>query len=282
LHLGCLAVFFVDLNPTAIGLCITAYWLRMFGITAGYHRYFAHHAFTTSRVGQFLLACLGCSAMQKGPLWWTANHRQHHRHSDQAKDPHSPQVDSFWWSHIGWVLSEEHQVTDWDLVKDWSRFPELRWLNRWHWTPGLGLAGICWLLGGVSGFVWGFVVSTVLLYHATFLVNSVCHLLGSRRYETPDQSRNNLIVALLTCGEGWHNNHHHYPVAANQGFRWWEVDASYYALRCLAWIGLVWNLRAPPRSRIEVSAPPAAHDFAAAFLYAPTHTAVAAAPVRVE
>lgn len=190
--------------------------------------------------------------MQKGPLWWTAHHRAHHRHSDRALDPHSPRVRNFWWSHIGWVLSPQHVATDWRVVKDWLRFPELRWINRLHWLPGIGLAVLCWLIGGWSGLVWGFFVSTIFLFHATFFVNSLCHLFGRRRYRTTDDSRNNLFVALLTCGEGWHNNHHHYPVSARQGFRWWEIDFSYYALRILGWVGIVWNLRQPPAARLAV------------------------------
>jgi stearoyl-CoA desaturase (delta-9 desaturase) len=218
LHLACLAVFFVEPTPLALLLCGVLYVVRMVGITAGYHRYFAHRSYKTSRPFQFVLACLGCSALQKGPLWWAAHHREHHRHSDTPEDPHSPRVRSFWWSHIGWVLAGDYDETHWPAVRDWNRYPELRWLNRNHWVPGLILALLCFVLGGWSGLVWGFIVGTVLLYHAVFAVNSLCHLFGRRRYATADDSRNNWLVAFLTLGEGWHNNHHHYQSSANQVF----------------------------------------------------------------
>jgi stearoyl-CoA desaturase (delta-9 desaturase) len=225
----------------------------MFAITAGYHRYFSHRSYKTGRVFQFVLAWFGCSAMQKGPLWWTAHHRRHHRHSDTAQDPHSPRANSFWWSHVGWLLALDPASHDDHDVRDWKRYPELRWLNRNHWVPGIMLAGLCWLLAGWSGLVWGFFVSTVLLYHATFAVNSLCHLFGRRRYQTSDESRNNLFVALITLGEGWHNNHHHYQSSANQGFFWWEIDVSYYLIKMMGWFGLVWDIRKPPRARVQTA-----------------------------
>ncbi len=221
----------------------------MFGITAAYHRYFAHRSYRTSRTFQFLLACLGCSALQRGPLWWVAHHRHHHRHSDTPEDPHSPRARNLWWSHVGWVLARQRDQAEWPRPDDWMRYPELRWLDRCHWAPGLLMAGLCWLLAGWPGVVWGFLVSTVLCYHATFAVNSICHVLGRRRYATADQSRNNLVVALLTLGEGWHNNHHHYQSSANQGFFWWEIDVSYYLIRLLGCLGLVWDIRTAPRRR---------------------------------
>jgi stearoyl-CoA desaturase (delta-9 desaturase) len=230
-------------------LCGLFYFVRMFGITAGYHRYFCHRSFKTSRPVQLLLAGLGCSALQKGPLWWTSHHREHHRFSDTPLDPHSPRTNSVWWSHVGWIIGPTHEATNWDLVRDWSRYPELRWLDRNHWLPGIGVAVLCWLLGGWSGLVWGFVISTVVLYHAVFSVNSLCHLFGSRRFSTPDDSRNNLWVALFTLGEGWHNNHHHQQSSARQGFRWWEIDVSYYLIRLLACFGLVWGVRQPSPAR---------------------------------
>jgi stearoyl-CoA desaturase (delta-9 desaturase) len=222
----------------------------MVGVTAGYHRYFSHRAYKTSRAFQFLLGCLGCSALQKGPLWWAAQHRHHHRTSDTPADRHSPVSHSLWQSHIGWVFSADSTATDERAVRDLSRYAELRWLDRCHGLPALGLAGLCWLLGGWSGLVWGFCVSCLLSHHASFLVNSLCHLVGRRRYATADASRNNWLVALLTLGEGWHNNHHHYQSSANQGFFWWEVDVSYYLIRLLGWVRLVWDIRRPPRARL--------------------------------
>jgi len=245
LHLALLTVFLVPVTWPAVLLCAVTYYLRMFGITAGYHRYFAHRAYKTSRVFQFVLAWLGCSAMQKGPLWWAAHHREHHRHSDTPRDPHSPHETSFWWSHVGWVLSDEHADTPWECIQDWSRYPELRLLDRFNWVPGLVLAVLCYFIAGWSGVVWGFVVSTILVYHATFTINSLSHLFGSRRYATYDDSRNNFALALITLGEGWHNNHHHYQSSANQGFFWWEIDISYITLLGLRCLGLVWDLRKP-------------------------------------
>lgn len=257
MNLSCLAIFFVSPDWLAIVMCVVLFVTRMLGITAGYHRYFSHRAFKTGRLFQFALACLGCSSMQKGPLWWVGHHREHHRHTDTNEDPHSPIANSFWWSHIGWILDGAHDDTYWPAVRDWSRFPELLWLNRLQWVPGIILAGLCWLIGGWSGLVWGFLLSTVLLFHATFAVNSICHIWGSRRYATADASRNNVWVALLTMGEGWHNNHHHYQSSANQGFFWWEIDVTYYLIRLLGHAGLVWDIRKPARHVVADTAEPA-------------------------
>ncbi|MFT3881697.1 MAG: fatty acid desaturase [Gemmatales bacterium] len=253
MHLACFAVFLPDVHatPVAIGLCIGLYLLRMFGITAGYHRYFSHRAYKTSRFFQFVMAWLGCCAMQKGPLWWSSHHRHHHLHSDHEEDVHSPHVDTLWWSHIGWVLSKDYVHTDWQAIRDFSKYPELRWLDRNHWVPGLCLAILCYLVGGLSGLVWGFFVSTVITYHATFCINSFCHIIGNVRYKTTDKSKNSALMALITLGEGWHNNHHYYQSSANQGFFWWEFDVSYYMLRTLSFFGLVWDLRAVPKEKLH-------------------------------
>lgn len=244
-HLVCLAAFATGVHAFDVLLCVALYVIRMFGITAGYHRYFSHRSYKTSRPFQFVLAWLGCCALQKGPLWWAAHHRHHHRYSDTENDPHSPRMNSVWWSHIGWVLSPAYSETHWKTIRDWLRFPELRWLNNLHWVPGILLGVLCYLLGGWSGLVIGFFVSTVLLYHGTFTVNSLCHIFGKRRYATTDDSRNNWFVALITLGEGWHNNHHYYQSSANQGFFWWELDVSYYVIRVLGWFGIVWDIRKP-------------------------------------
>jgi len=245
LHLAPLAILLTGTDARALVLCGVCYLLQMFGITAGYHRYFSHRAYKTSRVFQFVLAWLGCSAAQKGPLWWAAAHRHHHRYSDTPEDWHSPVVHGFWWSHVGWVLSPISAATDWPSVRDWRRYPELCWLDRKHWVPPVVLAALCFLIGGWSGLVWGFFVSNVLSHHATFTVNSLCHIIGRRRYATPDESRNNLFVALIALGEGWHNNHHHYQSSANQGFFWWEIDVSYVIIRLLGLFGVVWGIRTP-------------------------------------
>lgn len=255
LHLACIAVFFVPVTLPAVLLCVVGYYGRMFGISAGYHRYFSHRTFKTNRVFQFVLACLGCSALQKGPLWWSAQHRRHHKHSDTEEDPHSPRAHGVWWSHVGWVLSTQNDKTDVDTIQDLTKYPELRLLDRLHVLPGLVWAALCYFIAGWSGFVWGFIVSTVLLYHGTFLVNSVCHVFGRRRFQTGDDSRNNALVAVFfTLGEGWHNNHHHYMSSANQGFRWWEIDISYYLIRLLGWTRLVWDIRRPPANKLDSAA----------------------------
>lgn len=256
MHVACLAVFFTTVNVLALALCAACYLTQMVGITAGFHRYFAHRSYRTSRFFQFVLAWLGCSAGQRGPIWWAAQHRHHHRNSDTEDDVHSPVTRSLCWAHVGWVLSAETDRADSRTVRDLSRFPELCWLDRYHWVPPLVLALTVFALGSWSGLVWGFFVASVLSYHATFLVNSVCHLWGGRRFPTPDASRNNMVVAVLTLGEGWHNNHHHYQSSANQGFRWWEIDLCYYLIRTLGWIGLVWDIRKPPRAKL-VAAPKA-------------------------
>ncbi len=259
LHLSCLAVLWVGVSATAVAVCVLSYLLRMFAITAFYHRYFAHRAFKTSRALQFLFALVGASATQRGPLWWAAHHRRHHKHSDQQGDPHSPRKGLFW-SHMGWFLSRAHFATEWKQIPDLARYPELRWLDRFDIVVPVLYATALFGLGSVldtvapglntSGWqllVWGYLVSTVVLIHATLTINSLAHRFGRRRYSTRDDSRNNLWLALLTLGEGWHNNHHHFPGAARQGFFWWEIDVSYAVLKAMSWLGLVWDLKPVPQ-----------------------------------
>jgi stearoyl-CoA desaturase (delta-9 desaturase) len=239
-----------------VALCVGAYLLRMFFITAAYHRYFAHRSYKTSRPFQFLLAFGGTLAAQKGVLWWAGHHRDHHRYSDQPQDLHSPVLTGFWYSHVGWFLSTKNDETPIDRIKDFAKYPELLWLNRlWPVPLALGLGGL-YAIWGYPGVVWGGLVSTVLLWHGTFTINSLSHIYGTRRYETTDQSKNNLLLALITLGEGWHNNHHHYQSSANQGFFWWELDVSFLVLRVLEKLGLVWELRRPPASILVPSPAP--------------------------
>ena len=259
MHVACLAVFWVGVSPIAVGVAVVLYVVRMLAITGFYHRYFSHKAFKTSRALQFVFAVLGSAAVQRGPLWWAAHHRHHHAHSDQPKDSHSPRQRGFWYSHVAWFMNTENFRTKQRLIRDFSRYPELRFLDRFdmlvpallavgllatgmmleRYAPGLGTNG--WQM-----LVWGFVISTVVLYHATFTVNSLAHRFGRRRYATRDDSRNNVWLALLTFGEGWHNNHHHYPGSARQGFFWWEVDLTWYFLRSLEAMGLIWDVRHVP------------------------------------
>ena len=251
LHLVPLLAIFTGVSRTDLIVCAALYLGRMFFITAGYHRYFAHRSYKMARVPQFLMALGGTTAAQKGPLWWAAHHRDHHRYADTDRDIHSPSK-GFWWSHVGWFLSDRFKATNVDGIRDFARYPELRWLDRHDWVGAWALAAVTFLLSGWSGLVVGFFTSTILLWHGTFLVNSVAHVFGRRRYETDDTSRNSLLVALATGGEGWHNNHHHYPASARQGFFWWEIDPTWYGLRILSWVGLVRGLRTPPE-RVLVS-----------------------------
>ena len=241
-------------------LALASYAVRMFGITAGYHRYFAHRSYKTGRAFQLALAFLGGTCTQKGALWWAAHHRHHHRYSDQPEDIHSPLQRGFWWSHVGWILCPRYDGTRLDLIKDFARYPELRWLDRFHVVPSIAYAALLFALGGLPALLWGYFVSTVFLWHGTFLVNSLAHVIGRRRYETADGSRNSFVIAVATMGEGWHNNHHHYQSAANQGWFWWELDVTWYALRLLAALGVVRDLRTPPaavRDRVAAPASPA-------------------------
>ena len=250
MHLACLMVFWTGLDLTAVLLIVGCYLVRMFGITGGYHRYFSHRSYKTSRAFQFCLAWLGCSAAQKGPLWWAAHHRDHHRYSDSEGDPHSPLQGGFWWSHVGWVMAPSSEERPVGVIRDFERYPELCWLDRWHWLPAFTLALVCVAIDSWPGLA-AFFISTVLLYHGTFTVNSLCHLFGRRRYETEDDSRNNVLVALITLGEGWHNNHHHYQGSTNQGFFWWEIDVAYYILWVMQAVGLVWDIRTPPLAKLH-------------------------------
>lgn len=239
-------VALVGFSWAGLAAAIGLYYARMFFVTSGYHRYFAHRSFKTSRVFQFLLAFGGSTAAQKGVLWWAAHHRNHHKFSDQPGDLHSPVQDGFWWSHVGWILDRQYKATETDRIRDFARYPELRWLDRYHLVPPVMLALALFAIGGWSLLVWGFFVSTVLLWHGTFTINSLAHVFGRRRYETTDDSRNSLILALITMGEGWHNNHHYYQRSASQGFRWYEIDMSYIILRGLQAIGIVSGVGKPP------------------------------------
>src|SRR5665213_488330 len=250
-HLGCFGVFWSGMTLPAVGLGVALYLLRIFAIGAGYHRYFSHRTFRTGRVFQFCLAVLAQMSAQRGALWWADMHRRHHRHSDTAADVHSPIVRGFLYAHLGWIFVPRNTATDYDAVRDLSRYRELVWLDRHHYLPPILLGVLCWAILGWPGLVIGFCWSTVVLWHATFSINSLAHLVGRRRYVTGDQSRNNWALALLTLGEGWHNNHHAYQASARQGFRWWECDVTYYVLCALSWIGLVWDLHVPPKAVIR-------------------------------
>ncbi|HEU5080238.1 MAG TPA: acyl-CoA desaturase [Opitutaceae bacterium] len=267
LHLGCLGVIWVGASPFAVCAAVAMYFLRMFAVTGVYHRYFSHKTYSTTRVGQFLLALWGGTTVQRGPLWWAYHHRHHHQHSDEEEDAHSPHVHGFWWSHIGWITSRRNFPTDYTKVKDLVKYPELVFLNRFdaivpfayalltfwvgkgleHFAPGLHTNG--WQM-----LVWAFFISTTALFHGTSCINSMAHLMGRRRFKTTDDSRNSFILAIITLGEGWHNNHHRYQSATRNGFYWWEIDPTYYGLKFLSWTGLIWGFKAVPKSVLDEGA----------------------------
>jgi stearoyl-CoA desaturase (delta-9 desaturase) len=245
-HLACVAALWTGVTYDALVLCFLLYWLRIFAIGAGYHRYFSHRAYRTSRAFQLALAVLSQSTAQKSVLWWASKHRHHHLHSDTETDVHSPRHQGFVYSHLGWIFSRKNDLADLVKVADFARYPELIWLHKHELVPPTVLALLSVLIAGWSGLVVGFFWSTVLVYHATFCINSLAHVRGRRRYVTGDDSRNNWLLALVTMGEGWHNNHHAYQSSVRQGFRWWEIDATFYLLKALSWTGLVWDLKTPP------------------------------------
>ena len=247
-HLACFAAIWTGVSATALWICLALYVIRIFAIGAAYHRYFSHRAFATSRVFQFVLACLAQSTTQKSVLWWAAKHRHHHLHSDTEDDVHSPRQRGFVYAHVGWIFAKQHDATNLAKVADFTRFPELLWLHRFELAPAIVMGLAAFLIGGWSGLVVGFVWSTVLLYHATFCINSLAHVIGRKRYVTGDDSRNNWLLALVTFGEGWHNNHHAFQSSVRQGFRWWEIDPTYYILVVLSWFGVIWDMKTPPEA----------------------------------
>jgi stearoyl-CoA desaturase (delta-9 desaturase) len=251
LHLACFAAIWTGVTWQAVAIGVALYWLRMFAIGAGYHRYFSHRSYSTSRVFQFVLAFLAQTTAQKSILWWAAKHRHHHLFSDTEHDVHSPRHTGFLYSHVGWIFAKRHDETNLVKVADFARYPELMFLHRFELLPAVVLAGIAFLIGGWSGLVVGFVWSTVAVYHGTFCINSLAHVRGAKRYVTGDDSRNNWLLALFTMGEGWHNNHHAYQSSARQGFRWWEIDATYYILKGLSYLGVVWDLKTPPEAVLK-------------------------------
>ena len=264
MHVACLLVIWTGVSTVAVVTCLVLYVTRMFAITAGFHRLFAHRTYVTGRIFQFLIAFAGTASYQKGPLWWSAHHRRHHLLADTEEDLHSPLTHTFWRAHFGWFLSRDSQETDWKLVANLMKYRDLRFLDRYYSLPPVLLAVSAFLFGsllqryapglGTSGWqmlVWGFFISTVILYHGTFTVNSLAHIFGKRRFATDDNSRNNFLVAIITLGEGWHNNHHYYPSSERQGFYWWEVDISHYTLLALSWLGIVGDLRTPPPELIR-------------------------------
>ena len=263
IHFVPLLAFFTGVTWFDWTVAIVLYFLRMFFITGFYHRYFSHKTFKTSRWFQFVMAFLAQTSMQKGALWWAAHHRVHHRTSDQPGDPHSMKIYGFWYSHIGWILGPDYKETDFDGISDFSKYKELVWLNKYYIVPPLVMMVVVMLLGGIvnggsvlatfsvpgglSTLIIGYFLSTIVLYHGTFSINSIMHKIGRQRYESGDESRNSVILALITLGEGWHNNHHYYESSTRQGFFWWEIDITYYLIKMMSWVGLVWDIQEVPK-----------------------------------
>jgi stearoyl-CoA desaturase (delta-9 desaturase) len=260
-HVAALTAFFITPSTFAVALCFALYFVRMFAITGGYHRYFSHRSFKTSRPFQFFLAALGASSAQQGPLWWAGHHRHHHQHSDTAEDIHSPGMKGLWEAHVGWLFCDKFEPTNYSRVKDLMKFPELMFAEKYHYIFPVLLCVALFFGGeflatnypelnanGAQLLVWGFLVSTVLLYHGTFCINSLAHLLGKKRFVTGDDSRNSFILSMITLGEGWHNNHHRFPSVERQGIYWWEIDITHYILKGFEKLGLIWDLVEHPKS----------------------------------
>jgi stearoyl-CoA desaturase (delta-9 desaturase) len=244
-----LLAFFVPLSWPLAALWAASHFVRAIGLTLAFHRYFAHRAFQMSRAARVFWTLVGTAAMQKGPLWWAGHHVNHHRFADRDGDPHSPAVSGFYYAHIGWFLNDARhdRIESGNAVmRDFGGVPEIAWLDRYYFAPPLALAAAMYLAGGFEWLVWGFCVPTVTLAHATFAINTVNHLFGSRRFDTMDDSRNNAVTAVFAVGEGWHNNHHRYQRAARNGFFWWEFDPTWYVIRAMAAVGLAWDVQVVP------------------------------------
>jgi stearoyl-CoA desaturase (delta-9 desaturase) len=282
LHFAAFAAIWTGVTWEAVAICISLYVIRIFAIGAGYHRYFSHRSYKTGRVFQFILAFLAQATAQKSVLWWAAKHRHHHLHSDTEHDVHSPRHTGFFYAHVGWIFAKNHDTTDLVKVSDFTQYPELMFLHRFELFPAVVTALAAFAIGGWSGLVVGFVWSTVLVYHATFCINSLAHVHGKKRYVTGDDSRNNWLLAFFTMGEGWHNNHHAYQSSVRQGFKWWEIDPTYYILKALSWVGVVWDMKSPPEEvlRNEQRLGARVIDKAAGDLAATFHVEGIAAAIR--
>ena len=260
IHISMVLVFTVPFSWLLVVICLLSTYFRLFGITAGFHRYFSHRSFKTSRWFQFILALIGTTAAHLGPLWWAAHHRHHHRFSDTKNDTHSPVQNGFFHAHFAWLFEEKNKTIQTHYINDLLRFPELNFIERFYYgfvaLYAVFIYGLGYLvessfpqsqLTAYSIFIYGFLLSTVFLYHLTFSINSLMHLVGKRVYQTTDDSRNHFLLALLTLGEAWHNNHHRYPLSERQGFTWWQIDITHYILKFFEKLGLIWDIKTPPK-----------------------------------
>jgi len=248
-QVSALLAFAVSFEWWYLAVWGVSHFLRAIGLTLAFHRYYAHRSFQMNRVARFVWTLIGTAAMQKGPLWWAGHHVNHHRFADREGDPHSPAVSGFYYAHIGWFLNDarhDRLEPNNPVVRDFSKAPEIAFLDRYFFVPPLLLAVALFAGGGLPLLIWGFCLPTTTLAHATFAINTVNHLFGSRRFDTRDESRNNVFTALFAAGEGWHNNHHRYQRAARNGFYWWELDPTWYVIRAMAAVGLAWNVQGVP------------------------------------
>ncbi|HEY1909661.1 MAG TPA: fatty acid desaturase [Vicinamibacterales bacterium] len=244
-----LLVLTVPFRWAYIGLWAASHFVRALGLTLMYHRYYAHRAFKMNRGARFVWTLIGTAAMQKGPIWWAGHHVMHHKFADREGDPHSPMISGFYYAHVGWFLHDtkfDQLDASNPVVRDFGKFPEIAWLEKYFIIPPTVMAVAMYLYGGWPWLVYGFCLPTMTLAHATFCINTVNHLFGSRRFETMDDSRNNPITAFFAVGEGWHNNHHRYQRAARNGFYWWEFDLTWYTMKAMAALGLVWDMQPVP------------------------------------
>ena len=248
------SVFLVPFSWSLVLLWAVSHFLRAIGLTLTFHRYLAHRAFQMNRGVRFVWAFIGTCAMQKGPIWWAGHHVNHHKFADREGDPHSPMVSGVYYAHIGWFLNDtKHDQLEPNnpVLRDFSKYWELAMLERFHFVPPIMLAVAMYLIGGAPWLVWGFCLPTMTLAHATFAINTVNHMFGSRRFDTIDESRNNAVTAIFAAGEGWHNNHHRFQRAARNGFYWWEFDPTWYVIRAMAAVGLAWDLQQVPERIYE-------------------------------
>ena len=253
-QVSALLVFAVPFGWRFVAMWAVSHFVRAVGLTLCYHRYFAHRAFQMSRIARFAWTWIAASAMQKGPLWWAGHHVNHHRFADREGDPHSPAVSGIYYAHVGWFLNDaKHDRLEASnpVIRDFSRFPEIVFLERFFFLPPLVLAAGLFLAGGLPWLIWGFCLPTMTLAHATFAINTVNHMFGTRRFDTIDESRNNVVTAFFAAGEGWHNNHHRYQRAARNGFYWWEFDLTWYVIKAMAAVGLAWDVQEVPERIYE-------------------------------
>ena len=245
-HIGAIAALF-QFSWTSLAVALGLYWVTIcFGISMGYHRLHTHRSYSVPRPLEYFFAVCGTLTLEGGPIFWVATHRLHHQKSDLPGDPHSPR-DGAWWSHVGWIMLGESKHSDTAAMSKYA--PDLAkdkfyvTLNNYHWVPMVILGGILLAFGGLPLMLWGVCLRVVVGLHSTWLVNSATHMWGTRRFETRDDSRNSWWVALLTFGEGWHNNHHAHPTSARHGLTWYEFDPSWLQIRLLKSLGIAKAIR---------------------------------------